>query len=249
MTVNQTELTSTTLGEGDAAAQPAGWTAGRIAAVASGVVLVLVSLGLLVGAGVGLWADLSQRDSGYVTTGVHRFSTTGAALATEPTELGAAGVGWLYSPSLLDDVRIRVTPASPGPVFVGIAPSTDVDRYLAGVRHTLVSDYWAGRTEAVTGGTAVAPPATQDFWAASTAGPGARTLEWSPAEGTWTVVVMNADGKPGVDVEADLGARVPALLWIALGSLVLGAALMVGGVLLVVRAIRRRRRAARLQAA
>jgi len=30
------------------------------------------------------------------------------------TELGSAGVGWLYSPSLLGEVRIRITPASTG---------------------------------------------------------------------------------------------------------------------------------------
>jgi hypothetical protein len=51
---------------------------------------------------------------------------------------------------------------------------------------------------------------------------------------------MNADGRPGVDIGADLGARMPALRWIALGLLVAGAVFMAGGVLLIVGAIRRR---------
>ena len=70
-----------------------------------GALLVLVSLALLGAGGTGLWADLTQRDAGYVTTGVHTFSTSGSALATEPTELGSAGVGWLYSPGLLGKVQ------------------------------------------------------------------------------------------------------------------------------------------------
>jgi hypothetical protein len=63
---------------------------------------------------------------------------------------------------------------------------------------------------------------------------------WKPVDGTWTVVVMNADGRPGVDIGADLGARTPALPWVALGLLVGGAIFLAGGVLLIVGAIRRR---------
>jgi hypothetical protein len=66
-------------------------------------------------------------------------------------------------------------------------------------------------------------------------------LVWDPADGSWTVVVMNADGRPGIDVGADLGAKVPALPWIAVGFLALGAILMAGGALLIVGAVRRHR--------
>ena len=76
--------------------------------------------------------------------------------------------------------------------------------------------------ETVDGGTPGSAPGTQDFWVASATGSGARTLVWDPADGSWTVVVMNADGRPGIDVGADLGARMPALLWIALGVLARG---------------------------
>ena len=65
-----------------------GWSAGRVTAVVIGSLLVLVSLALLGGGGTGVWADLTQRDGGYVTTGTHEFSATGSALASEPTHLG-----------------------------------------------------------------------------------------------------------------------------------------------------------------
>jgi hypothetical protein len=64
-------------------------------------------------------------------------------------------------------------------------------------------------------------------------------LVWDPTDGSWTVVVMNADGRPGIDVTADLGARVPALPWIAVGMLVAGTGFLVGGGLLIAGAIRR----------
>ena len=196
---------------------------GRITALVIGALLVLVSLGLLGAGGTALWADRTHHDAGYLTSDVQEFSSSGSALVTEQTDLGSPGTGRLYSPTLLDTVRIRVTPASPGaPLFVGIGPAADVDRYLAGVGHTHISDFWTNRVEAIAGGTPGSAPGTQDFWVASATGPGAQTLVWDPTNGSWTVVVMNADGRPGIDVTADLGARVPALLWIAVGVLVAG---------------------------
>jgi len=201
----------------------------------------LFALVLLGAGGTGVWADLTQRDGDYVTTDVHAFSTAGSALATESTKLGTSGVGWLYAPGLLDTVRIRVTPVGSGPpLFVGIGPTADVDRYLAGVNHTLISDFWDDKVEAVGGGTPAAAPATRHFWVASSTVGGAQTLVWDAAKGSWSVVVMNVDGRPGVNVKADLGARFPALVWIAVGLLAAGAVFMTGAVLLIVSAIRRR---------
>ena len=64
-------------------------------------------------------------------------------------------------------------------------------------------------------------------------------MVWDPASGPWSVVVENADGRPGVDVNADLGATAPALLAVTVGSLAAGMVFLVGGVLLIAGAIRR----------
>ena len=53
--------------------------------------------------------------------------------------------------------------------------------------------------------------------------------------------MMNADGRPGIDMGADLGARMLAVLWIALGVLIAGAVFLAGGGLLIAGAIRARR--------
>ncbi len=226
-----------------ASASSSGWTGGRITALVIGALLVIVSIGLLGAGGTALWADLTQRDpAGFVTTDVHTFSTSGSALVTDPVELDSPGVGWLYSAVVLGEVRIRITPVgSDSPVFVGIGPSKDVDRYLAGVHHTLISEFWGNQVQTIKGDAPASAPGTQDFWVASSTGPGAQTLTWDPANGSWTVVVMNADGRPGIGVGADLGATYPALLGIAIGSLVAGGIFLVGGAFLIVGAIRRRR--------
>lgn len=240
--MTESQVSPTPLPE-DAAAGSSGWTASRVAALVIGALLVLFSLALLAVGGTALWADRTQRDAGYATTGVREFSTTGSALATASTELGSAGVEWLYPPSLLGKVRIRVTPTSRSgpPLFVGIAPSADVDHYLAGVKHTVITRFWGNKTEAVDGVRPATPPGSQNFWVASARGPGRQTVVWEPTDGSWSVVVMNADGRAGIAVGADLGAKVPALPWIALGFLVAGAIFMAGGALLMVGAIRRRR--------
>ena len=98
--------------------------------------------------------------------------------------------------------------------------------------------------ETAGGGQVQSLPGAQDFWVASATGSGARTLSWDPAGGSWTVVVMNADGRPGIGVRADLGARMPAVRWIAIGLLAAGAILLAAGVLLIAGAVRGRRAAA-----
>lgn len=237
--MNTTGLSGAPGVEDRGADRPSRWTPGRVTALVVGTLLVLFALALLGGGGTALWADRTQRDGGYVTSDVHTFSTSGSALATESTELGSAGIGWLYAPGMLDEVRIRVTPTSPGPpLFVGIGRSTDVERYLAGVGHTVITEFWGDETRNVAGGTPRSAPGTQNFWAASDTGRGTRTLVWEPKDGSWTVVVMNADARPGIDVGADLGARLPAVLWIALGVLAAGGLFLAGGVLLITGAIR-----------
>ena len=231
---SQVTMRSHDLPQPKAPARPSRWTGGRISALVIGVFLVLISLSLLGAGGTALWADRTQRDGGYVTTDVHDFSTAGSALATESTELGSAGFGWLYAPDVLGKVRIRVSPSrSSGPLFVGIARSTDVGRYLAGVNHTVIKEFWGEKTEDVAGGATASPPGSQFFWAASVTGSGPQTLIWEPTGGSWKVVVMHADGRPGIAVGSDLGARLPAVLWIAVGLLAAGAVFMTGGALLI----------------
>ena len=58
-----------------------------------------------------------------------------------------------------------------------------------------------------------------------------QTLTWSPRNGDWRIVVMNANGSAGVHADLAIGARFPHLLWIGIGALGSGAfLLLLGGV-------------------
>ena len=107
---------------------------------------------------------------------------------------------------------------------------------------TVISDFWTERLQTTGGSATPSPPQTQHFWVASVSGTGPQTLRWDPANGSWTVVVMNADGGAGVDVTADLGATMPMLTGVTIGSFVFAGLFLTGGVVLMVIAFRRSRR-------
>ena len=216
-----------------------GWTGGRITALVIGCLLAVVSLGLLAGGGAAVWADNTQRDSaGFLTSATHSFATTSYAVTSGKVDLGSSADA--FAPSdLLGTVRLRVTPVDPhSSVFVGIAPTSAVDGYLAGVGHEQLGS-WADATvtKRAQGGPPAMTPVSSAIWAVSSSGPGTQTLTWEPTHGSWTVVVMNANASPGVRVVADAGATVPDLGWMALGLLVGGALLLIVGLALIVAAV------------
>nr|MDP9344036.1 DUF4389 domain-containing protein [Actinomycetota bacterium] len=77
------------------------------------------------------------------------------------------------------------------------------------------------------------PPDEQRFWDVQSSGSGVRILTWPVRSGRWSVVVMNTDGTPGIDVEASIGARARALLWVSVGLLVAGVLVAALGALLL----------------
>ena len=78
------------------------------------------------------------------------------------------------------------------------------------------------------------------FWVASAEGSGPQALTWDVQDGSWQVVVMNADGSSNVDTTLSIGAEVPHLLGIGIGALVAGGLALGLAVLLVVLGVRRR---------
>jgi hypothetical protein len=219
---------------GSAAAR-AGWTAGRVMALAAGSVLILFSLVLLGGAGVLTWADQAQQ-GGYLTTGTATYSTSGFALASNPVSVHGPW-GWLGR--FAGEVRIRVIATRPGrPVFVAIGPASDVERYLAGVSHASVTALGDHDVTEHPGGAVPAPPAAGLHWAARAQGAGTAILRWTVRSGDWMVAVMNPDGSPGIRVRADVGVSSPVLPALACGLLAAGITAGLIGTVLVVASTR-----------
>jgi hypothetical protein len=213
------------------------FSAGRVAAVIAGSVLALVSLGLLVAGGVSLWANGQKDDQGYISTRSERFHTPTAALRTDNLNVDLGGTATVLDSDLYGNVRLRATPRAGKDVFVGIARTPDVTRYLRGTAHTTVTDLdyhpFHADYSASGGARRAALPAAQRIWAAQAQGRGTQTLTWDVTDGDWSVVVMNADGSPGVDAGVRAGANVPFLDEVAWGAIGTGAFLLLvaGGLL------------------
>jgi hypothetical protein len=227
---------------GEAAApMRGGWTAGRVVLVVVGVVVGIVAFGLLAGGCALVAVDQTQRDDdGFLMSPTEEFASPTFAIVSKSADIGSEG-GERALDAFLGDVRIRSE--SELPVFVGIGPAADVDRYVAGVAHDVVDDLDSdGDPEYVrrSGRAPSAPPGEQRFWVASASGAGEQTLEWNPEDGDWRAVVMNADASRGVASDLSIGAELDAVLWIGIGMLALGVLAAAGAALAITSAVRRR---------
>ncbi len=217
---------------------PVGW----VVLVVAGALVALVALGPLIGGAALVWAHATQRDDdGFFTTPSERLETTSYAITSERIDLGADPTGRRARADLGDiaTLRLDVEGQAESPVFVGIGPTSDVDRYLSGVGVAEIDDIrfdpFAVDYRYRDGGPPPGRPGEQDFWVTSIEGSGDQTLEWEPESGRWSAVIMNASGGSGVSVDVALGAKSPWVFRVGLALVVGGSiGLLLGGTLLVV---------------
>ncbi len=201
---------------------------GRILLILFGSVGALVSAVLLAGGCATLAVNEWARDTqGFFTAGPERLDTSTYALTSEGLSIAEDVPDWLFGEGGIADLRVRVSPGDSGrDVFVGVGPQDAVDLYLTGVAHDEVSDLefdpFDVRYARRAGTRLPEPPTDQSFWVAQASGPGAQTLVWDVASGSWAVVVMNADGTDGVGVELSVGVKVGFLEEVATGLLIVG---------------------------
>lgn len=217
-----------------------GWSTRRIVSVLAGGMLGLASIGMLSAGGWATWMTNTQRDpTGYFTTSARTVAAAGPAVTSgEVGELADRVWG-----GMLGNVRIRARSTDPNSgVFIGVAPTAAVDRYLAGADHTSVTGWFPVATRDVAGtGTAVATaPTDARIWTAQVSGADRQALTWRPASRT-TVVVMHPDGSAGVSAAIDFGAQGSGLVWFAVGCFAIGALLLGAAIALIVGPVRRTR--------
>jgi hypothetical protein len=198
----------------------------RIAAIIAAAIAGLLSLGLLTAGGALLWGDSKKDDDGYLSTRTEPFTTNTYALATDNLDLDLDGLDEVLDRDVYGKIRLRVDARDGAPVFVGIAPTADVTRYLSRTSHALVTDVsypdFDADYAAQPGARRPAAPAGQDFWAASAQGSGRQTLTWDVEDGDWSVVVMNADASRNVNVRLSAAAEVPFLAPLGWGFIIGG---------------------------
>ena len=255
---------------------------GALAALVIGSLLASVAVSLLVAGGTVAWAAGQAGADGYFQTPPVAVGTTTSALVSPPIEMsgdrapntmgdgymgdnymgdrGYVGSGGMM-PFNLGSLRLSAESASGAPLFIGVAPSQQVEAYLADVSHAVVTRANIGpggnSLSVIEGTQAPADPTQQDFWTLSQTGTGEQNLVWplqnlsaqedaAPAA-SYTLVVMNADGSRAVNVDLRGGARSDLIAPLGWGLLIGGIALLLvalvllalGTVLLVRQPVRR----------
>jgi len=225
-------------GDTSSPAERGPWTVGRVIALVAGSLVLLGSLGMGAAGGALAFADATLRDDdGFLMSGAETFETSTYAIASSDLDLETGAPAAFMPDAVLGDAKLTVSALSPAPVFVGIADSRDVAQYLRTVEHaTLVGFENSDPVYRTSDGNApTTGPTGTDIWVAESVGTGTHSLTWPIEEGSWSVVVMNADGSRDVAVEVAAGASVPALGWLVGALLILAACgLLVAIVLLVV---------------
>jgi len=215
-------------------AGPSGWTMPRVISLVIGAGFALLSLGAGVGGAVLALADLGARDAdGFLMSPSEEFSTSTYAITSSSLEVHSDAPRNLLPEALLGDAKFTATAVNGGDLFLGIAPTLDVETYLDGVAHTRLTEFVDRQAayETIEGSVPSSAPDAMSFWTSQSSGVGRQEITFPVEEGAWTIVVMNADASPNVTVEATVGAELPATSWL------IGTLLTVAGVALVLAVI------------
>lgn len=232
----------------------------KVIPLVSGVIVLLISFGLMASGGALVWADTTIKDSeGFYTTKTiqlerdcwwleainnHCYDLISAIIIpVTGIDLRVAGL-WDWSNLATIKVEGKNNNRSKE-IFIGVAEESDVKTYLGAVMYDEITQFsiypysveyinYAGTSESE-----VASPASQTFWTASAYGRGTQTLEWEPEKGNYVFVVMNADGSEGADVSTKLGAKVPLILGAGVGLPIGGIIVLIIGSRMVYFAMRR----------
>jgi hypothetical protein len=163
--------------------------------VTGGVLLLLLGIALVV-AGSAVAAVLGR--DGAIVSAPARVAGTGVAVVADDVTVDA---GSLPIPAGMGDLTFTVRSTAATAVFVGTAAPGQVDAYLTGAPYDVVVDLVGGqvaKTRKVPGTQQPQPPAQQKFWTLRASGSPA-TFGAVPSDSS--LVIMNADARPGIDAE------------------------------------------------
>src|SRR3954454_1525771 len=171
------------------------WRPGRALALVVGSLLGLIAIALTLTGVALVLAHVTARDStGFYTSPSERFTSATFAITSHGMQIGdVRGHGADRALDALDaTVRVRASAPDGRPLFIGIAPAADVERYLVRSAHAEVSGATAlpFSYDSVRRGGNTPPtvPSMQGFWSASTSGWGTQAVTWKPTGGHWSVV-------------------------------------------------------------
>jgi len=224
-------------------------SAGKIVLLVFGVIILLISIGLLFAGGTLMWVDKAHIDSeGFISSNTIRVERDSRAMVTGAIDIDATALRVLEWMDLVTDFEVEgwSNNSSKG-IFIGVAEETDVEAYLGNVAYdemTFTDFGWRLSIDEVTytrhpGNSTPATPTSQTFWTESAHGVGTQTMEWETEVGRHSIVLMNDDGSAGVDLSVIYKVNVPSLFGLSLGFVIGGTVVLVIGSLMVYFAVRR----------
>jgi len=226
-------------------------SAGKIALLVFGVIILLMSFGLMVGGGALIWVDAEHVDSeGFISSDTIRIERDSRAVTTGPIDIDEAAlraVRWLGVITVFE-VEGQSNDSSKQ-IFIGVADESDVDTYLNNVDYdeiTSIDFGWQTAIDEVTyvnhpGNSTPVAPTSGAFWTASAHGAGNQILEWKTEVGSHSMVLMNDDGSGGVDFSVVFKAKITLLPLLGGGFLIGGIMALAGGGVAIFFAVRQRR--------
>jgi hypothetical protein len=228
--------------------------AGKIVLLVFGIIVILISVGLLVGGAGLMWVERAFKDpEGFFSTPNIRLEKDSYAIVTKPANIDLKGE-WKW-PLFAGDwepggfLTLKIEGSSTDPsrgIFIGVAEAPELEVYLKDVEYDEVTRLKMRQADLGflrhSGSSEPQAPASETFWVASVHGTGTQSLKWGLEEGTYSVVLMNEDASRGLDVNTRVGVKIPlALGGLGRGLLIAGVAVLVVGVLMIYLAVRRRK--------
>ncbi len=112
--------------------------------------------------------------------------------------------------------------------FIGSASVEDARSYLTGVEYDKITGLWIFPPRAdyqrFNGDTLPVDPVSQDFWIDTISGKGTKELIWDPEHDS--LIIMNADGSAGLDLNIQVKTKAAVLFIAGIGGLMIGVFLL-----------------------
>ena len=223
-------------------------SAGKIVLLVFGIIVLLISFGLMASGGALIWADATHIDSeGFINSDTVQIERGSRAIVSGPIDIDEAALRALRWMGVATAFAVEGSNEDPSKqIFIGVAGEPDLKAYLSGVDYdemALTSRGWLSSLTTVytnhPGSSAPAAPTSQTFWTESAHGAGTQTLEWETEVGSHSIVLMNDDGSSGVDLSVVYKVKIPSIFGFGMGLLIGGIVLLIVGGFMVYLAVRR----------
>ena len=198
---------------------------GKLIIRVGGIIGLIVAVFFLVSGIYFLCQNSTSKDSqGFFSTWNFEIQRDSRAIVLEPDGI-EFDVNW----DIGDIGVFKVIAETIGPgkeLFIGSAPQEDVCSYLDGIEYDKITALWIFPLRAdyqrFNGDAVPANPVSQEFWIDTSFGKDTQELIWDPEHGNASLVIMNADGSAGLDLNAHVKTKVGILFIAGVGSVIIG---------------------------